>query len=287
MIKIAEATLFVVATPIGNLGDITLRALEVLKGVDVILAEDTRETGKLLASLNIRNTQKLMSCHNFNEEHRIVQVKELLNAGQSIALVSDAGTPLISDPGYKIVTALRNESFNIVPIPGVSAIITALSVAGLPSDNFTFRGFLAAKKTKRQEQILAFSKLNSTVVVYESVHRISYLLADLTELLPENNIVVAKEITKQFEKFVSGKPSEVQRFFIDNPDTVRGEFVVLIDCNGNDDDKASIVIDLKELLIDLLEDLPLKKAVKLATKLAKGKKNEIYDMALEIKNNGE
>ena len=113
MIKIAEATLFVVATPIGNIGDITLRALEILKGVDVILAEDTRETGKLLAGLNIRNTQKLISCHDFNESERIDQVKELLNVGQSIALVSDAGTPLISDPGYKIVNALRNENFNI------------------------------------------------------------------------------------------------------------------------------------------------------------------------------
>lgn len=283
MIKLEKATLYVVATPIGNLDDITLRALEILKNVDTILAEDTRETGKLLAGLNIRNTQKLVSCHDFNESERVSQVKELLNDGQSIALVSDAGTPLISDPGYKIVNALRNESFNIVPIPGVSAVITALSVAGLPSDNFTFRGFLSAKKTKRQEQIIAFSKLNSTVVVYESVHRVSYLLADLIEILPEHNIVVAKEITKQFEKFVSGKPNEVSQFFIDNPDTVRGEFVVLIDCNGSDYDKTSMNIDIIELLNDLLEDLPLKKAVKLATKLTKGKKNEIYNLALEVK----
>ena len=283
MIKIEKSTLYVVATPIGNLGDITLRALEILKSVDTILAEDTRETGKLLAGLNIRNTQKLISCHDFNESERIDQTKELLNEGQSIALVSDAGTPLISDPGYKIVNALRNKNFNIVPIPGVSAVVTALSVAGLPSDNFTFRGFLATKKAKRQEQILAFSKLNSTVVVYESVHRVSYLLADLVEILPEHNIVVAKEITKQFEKFVSGKPSEVQQFFMDNSDTVRGEFVVLIDCSGSENDKVSITIDLRELLVDLLENLPLKRAVKLVTKLTKGKKNEIYEIALEIK----
>lgn len=148
MIKIEKSTLYVVATPIGNLGDITLRALEILKGVDVILAEDTRETGKLLANLNIRTTQKLISCHDFNESERIEQVKELLDNAQSIALVSDAGTPLISDPGYKIVNALRKEDFNIVPIPGVSAVITALSVAGLPSDNFTFRGFWQLRRPK-------------------------------------------------------------------------------------------------------------------------------------------
>ncbi len=286
MIKIEKSTLYVVATPIGNLDDITLRALEVLKNVDLILAEDTRETSKLLAGLNISNTQKLISCHDFNESERIYQVKAFLNNEKSIALVSDAGTPLISDPGYKIVNALRKDDFDIVPIPGASAVITALSVSGLPSDNFTFRGFLAAKKTKRQEQILAFSKLKSTIIVYESVHRISYLLVDLVELLPEHNIVVAKEITKQFEKFVSGKPPEVQQFFDNNPDTVRGEFVVLVDCNGSDDEKASMAIDLNELLVDLLEYLPLKKAVKLAFKLTKGKKNEIYEMALEIKNKG-
>jgi 16S rRNA (cytidine1402-2'-O)-methyltransferase len=274
--------LYVVATPIGNLGDITLRAIDILKEVDVILAEDTRVTAKLLMGLNIKNEQKLVSCHDFNEESRVQQVKEFLDAGKKVALVSDAGTPLISDPGYKIVASLRNDNYKIVPIPGVSAVTTALSAAGLPSDSFMFKGFLSAKKAKRQEQIQELKKLSTTVILYESVHRIEYLLEDLDSILPNVDIAVAKELTKQFETFVNGKPAQVIEFFKSSPEKLKGEFVVIIDCNASDISDSSR-IDQDLLLEALLDELPLKKAVKLTSELLKLKKNDIYQRALDLK----
>ncbi|WP_150465360.1 16S rRNA (cytidine(1402)-2'-O)-methyltransferase [Francisella sp. SYW-2] len=284
MNSIEKGALYVVSTPIGNLQDITYRAMNILSDVDVILAEDTRMTAKLLASLNIRGNQKLISCHDFNEGSRVDYVKELLSEDNRVALVSDAGTPLISDPGYKIVASLRKDGYKVIPIPGVSAVITALSAAGIPSDSFMFKGFLSAKQAKRQQQIRDFQQANTTVVIYESVHRITYLLNDLLEIMPHNNIVVAKELTKQFEKFVAGSVEEVHKFFKDNQDVVRGEFVVIIDCNnGEVDEQSNLKVDIDDLLKDLLEDIPVKKAVKLVVKLTGAKKNDIYERALVIK----
>ncbi|MED7787924.1 16S rRNA (cytidine(1402)-2'-O)-methyltransferase [Francisella sp. 19X1-34] len=282
MSSVDKSILYVVATPIGNLGDVTLRAIDVLKEVDVILAEDTRVTAKLLMSLNIKYEQKLVSCHDFNEESRVQQVKQLLDDGKKVALVSDAGTPLISDPGYKIVVSLRNDNYKIVPIPGVSAVTTALSVAGLPSDSFIFKGFLSAKKAKRQEQIQELKKLSTTIILYESVHRIKYLLEDLDSLLPNVDIAVAKELTKQFETFINGKPADVIDFFKNSPEKLKGEFVVIIDCNGFDISDSS-KIDQDLLLAALLDELPLKKAVKLTSELLGLKKNDIYQRALDLK----
>lgn len=282
--NIKAGVLYVVATPIGNLQDITLRALDVLKNAQIIFAEDTRVTSKLFDQLGIKDSQKIISCHDFNEESRIESVKKFLDEQQIVALVSDAGTPLISDPGYKIVNELRKGGFEIVPIPGVSAVVSALSAAGLPSDSFLFKGFLSAKKTKRQQQIQEFEKLNTTVILYESVHRIEYLLEDLESIIPNKNVVVAKEITKQFERFVSGTSVEVRKYFLENRDAVRGEFVVLIDCNKVDiNDSAQIDLSLDKLLVKLLKELPLKKAVSLAVDLTGHKKNEIYQKALELK----
>ncbi|WP_150467251.1 16S rRNA (cytidine(1402)-2'-O)-methyltransferase [Francisella sp. SYW-9] len=277
-----NSILYVVATPIGNLGDITLRAMDVLKEADVILAEDTRVTAKLLMSLNIRNEQQLVSCHDFNEESRVQQVKQFLDDGKKVALVSDAGTPLISDPGYKIVANLRNDNYKIVPVPGASAVTAALSAAGLPSDSFMFKGFLAAKKAKRQEQIKELKKLSTTVILYESVHRIEYLLEDLDSILPDVDIAVAKELTKQFETFINGKPAQIMEFFRDSPEKLKGEFVVVIDCSGFDKSESS-KIDKDLLLEALLDELPLKKAVKLTSKLLGLKKNDIYQRALDLK----
>ncbi|ASG67110.1 ribosomal RNA small subunit methyltransferase I [Francisella halioticida] len=282
MNSVDESTLYVVATPIGNLKDITLRAIDILKEVDVILAEDTRVTAKLLVSLNIRREQKLVSCHDFNEESRVQQVKEFLDVGKRVALVSDAGTPLISDPGYKIVANLREDNYKVVPVPGVSAVTAALSAAGLPSNSFMFKGFLSAKKIKRQQQIQEFKKNNTTVILYESVHRVEYLLADLESILPDIDIALAKELTKRFETFVNGKPAQVVEFFRSYPEKIKGEFVVIIDCNNIDiSDSSSIDQDL--LLGALLEELPLKKAVKLTADLLKLKKNDIYQKALDLK----
>ncbi|WP_035720397.1 16S rRNA (cytidine(1402)-2'-O)-methyltransferase [Francisella sp. W12-1067] len=283
MSNLEKGILYVVATPIGNLQDITLRAIETLKKVEIILAEDTRVTGKLLSNLNIKNQQKLISCHDFNEEQRIEQVKQLLDDNKNIALVSDAGTPLISDPGYKIVATLRKNGYTIMPIPGVSAVITALSVAGLPSDSFIFKGFLSSKKNKRQQDLESFIKLNSTVIIYESVHRITYLLDDISEVLPACNIVVAKELTKQFEQLISGKACEIKKYFVDNPDRLKGEFVILLDCNNNDQLTVDSSIDQETFLKELLLELPLKKAVKITTKILDLKKNEVYEKALQLK----
>lgn len=283
MSNISNPTLYVVATPIGNLGDITFRAIDILKSVDVILAEDTRVTAKLLMSLNIRVEQKLVSCHDFNEESRVQQVKELLDVGKSVALVSDAGTPLISDPGYKIVASLRDYNYKVVPIPGVSAVTTALSAAGLPSDSFMFKGFLSAKRVKRQAQIQELKKFNTTVILYESVHRIEYLLADLDSVLPDVDIAVAKELTKQFETFVNGKPAHAIEFFKNYPEKLKGEFVVIIDCNNVEVASFSNNIDDNLLLEALLEELPLKKAVKLTSELLKLKRNDVYQKALDLK----
>lgn len=212
-------------------------------------------------------------------------VKELFDAAKTVALVSDAGTPLISDPGYKIVANLRKENYKVVPIPGVSAVITALSAAGLPSDSFIFKGFLSAKQSKRQQQIREFQQINTTVILYESVHRINYLLEDLLELMPNANIVVAKELTKQFENFVFGSVQQIYDYFQANQDTLRGEFVVIIDCNFDSDvNNNNLKIDVDELLKDLLDDIPLSKVVKLVTKITGAKKNLVYEKALKLKN---
>lgn len=283
MNNIEDSVLYIVATPIGNLEDITYRAVNVLSQVDIILAEDTRVSAKLLSGLNIKKQQKILSCHDFNEESRVQQVREALNNQKSVALISDAGTPLISDPGYKLVSQLRKENYKIIPIPGVSAIVTALSAAGLPSDSFMFKGFLSAKKAKRIQQLGEIKQLNTTVVIYESVHRILYLLEDLINILPQASIVVAKELTKQFEKFITGTPCQIYDFFKNNPDIIKGEFVVLINCSADKQHSENIAIDLDEILKELLNELPLKKAVALAVKITGAKKNIIYDRALEIK----
>ncbi|AJC48342.1 16S rRNA (cytidine(1402)-2'-O)-methyltransferase [Allofrancisella guangzhouensis] len=283
MSSLEKGILYIVATPIGNLQDITFRAIEILKKVEIILAEDTRVTSKLLSTLSIRNQQILISCHDFNEEQRIEQVKQLLDDNKNIALVSDAGTPLISDPGYKIVVTLRRDGYTIVPIPGASAVITALSASGLPSNSFVFKGFLSSKKNKRQQELESFIKLNSTVIIYESVHRIRYLLDDISEILPACNIVVVKELTKQFEQFLSGKAYEIKKYFVDNPDRLKGEFVILLDCNKSNQLNIESNIDQETFLKELLLELPLNKAVKITTKVLNLKKNEVYEKALQFK----
>lgn len=223
------ATLYIVATPIGNLEDITLRALRILKEVDVILCEDTRTTKKLLNAHSI--STKTMSYHSHSTEGKEDAIISLLKEGNHVALVSDAGTPTISDPGVLLVAHIQKEmgsDVSIVSIPGPSALVAALSISGLPSSDFLFLGFLPHKKG-RETLFKEIAISERTVVFYESTHRILKALASLNEFLPEGRrVVVARELTKMFEEAVSGTAAEVLAHFTENPDTVRGEFVVMI-----------------------------------------------------------
>ena len=229
-------TLYLVATPIGNLEDITARALRVLGEVELIACEDTRHTRKLLTHFGI-NT-KTVSYHEHNEHARAAQLCALLAAGTSIALVSDAGTPAVSDPGYRLVRAAIERGICVVPVPGPSALITALAAAGLPTDEFYFGGFLPARATARRARLAALRSLPATLIFYEAPHRIAQTLADAREVLGERAGVVARELTKLHEEFARGLLSELAAHFRQDR-TARGEMVLLIDRNIIADEAAA------------------------------------------------
>lgn len=224
--NILPGTLYIVASPIGNLSDITLRAIEVLTGVDVVCAEDTRVTSKLLAAHGVPH-KKLVSVNEFADTHKIQEVIDMLTGGQSVAFLSDAGTPGISDPGSLLVQTARGAGVSIVPIPGVSAVATAMSVAGIRETPFLFYGFLPHKKG-RQKILDTLLALKHTIVLYESPHRCVKLLHELQEKDPSLQIVVCRELTKMFEDIRSGNPSELIAHYEAHPDTMRGEFVLII-----------------------------------------------------------
>jgi 16S rRNA (cytidine1402-2'-O)-methyltransferase len=269
--------LYIVATPIGNLDDISLRAIEILKQVDVIAAEDTRHSIRLLNHLGIRN--KLMSLHEHNERDRIDGIIDDLKQGNNIALISDAGTPLISDPGYPLVKAVQDAGLRVSPIPGASSIIAALSAAGMPTDPFTFYGFLSQKNSERLSKLNLLKQQQGTLVFLESTHRIERLLEQLCEIFGDNRIVVAKELTKSFERFLSGTPAQILSVMQEEPALKKGEFVVMIDNPVTISEKILSDEDI-EILKLLLQDLPLKKAVQLSTRISGKKKNDIYQQAL-------
>lgn len=222
-------TLYIVATPIGNLEDITLRAIRILKEVDYILCEDTRTTQILLNKYDIKT--KTISYHAHSTEKKEETIINMLKAGENLALVSDAGTPCISDPGVMLVSNIRKElgiEAKVVPIPGASAFISALSASGISSAEFTFLGFLPHKKG-RETIFKNIAKSKRVVVFYESTHRILKTLNSLNEYVPNFNIMIARELTKQFEEFVNGTPQEVLGYFTQNSDKHRGEFVVIVE----------------------------------------------------------
>ena len=216
--------LYVVSTPIGNLQDITLRALEVLKNVDLILSEDTRETAKILSKWDIKTTQ--ISYRDQNHKKVISHIKDLLKSGKNLCLVSDSGTPLISDPGFKLVQELKKNRVPIISIPGPSAVIAALSVSGLPTDNFSFIGFLPKKLNQRKSILQEFGKLPTTIVIYESPYRVRELLNEIYQELGNRTVCLAKDLTKMYEE-VRTAPLEN---FIKNPEEMKekGEYVVLV-----------------------------------------------------------
>ncbi len=274
-----SGVLYIVATPIGNLDDISLRAIETLKQVDVIAVEDTRHSGRLLNHLGIK--KKLISLHDHNEHARIVGIIEKLSSGMDIALISDAGTPLISDPGYTLVNAVHDAGLKVSPIPGASSIIAALSGAGMPTDKFSYFGFLSQKNAERIAKLQDIKGQKGTLVLLESSHRIVRLLEQLSEVFPNNRIVVAKELTKSHENFLIGMAAELIGQFKQDPALSKGEFVVLIDNPAALDNAPDSEADI-ELLRLLMSELPLKKAVQLATSISGKKKNYLYQLALDI-----
>ncbi|MEX0334623.1 16S rRNA (cytidine(1402)-2'-O)-methyltransferase [Vibrio tubiashii] len=272
-------TLYIVPTPIGNLGDITQRAIEVLSNVDLVAAEDTRHTGKLLSHFSIQT--KTFALHDHNEQQKAQVLVDKLLAGHSIALVSDAGTPLISDPGYHLVTQCRQAGVKVVPLPGACAVITALSASGLPSDRFSFEGFLPAKSKGRKDKFLEIAKVERTCVFYESPHRILDSLDDMLEILgPDREVVLARELTKTFET-IQGMPlGELVEWVKSDSNQQRGEMALLIHGYRTSEDD-SIPEEVKRTVTILTKELPLKKAAAMAAEIYNLKKNALYKWGLE------
>ena len=221
---LVPGTLYLVATPIGNLEDITLRALRVLRSCDVVAAEDTRRTGRLLQHFGIQ--KPLISCFHFNEARRSGEIIERLRDGRTVALVSDAGSPGISDPGERVVAAVRSAGLRVEPVPGACALVAALTASGLPTEEFHFVGFLPVKSGQRARRLQELASLPGTLVLYESPYRITRLVDELVVALPEREVVLAREITKRFEEWIRGRPGEIQGQLAIRPR--KGEFVVMV-----------------------------------------------------------
>jgi len=279
--SVTQGTIYIVATPIGNLGDISQRALETLRYVDIIFAEDTRNSRKLLSHYGIKN--KLSSLHAHNEAEKTQQIMGLLKDNLSIALISDAGTPLISDPGYRMVKVLSAEGFPIIPIPGACAIITALSIAGLPTDRFTFEGFLPSKPSARKACLDANKQETRTQVYYESSHRIQASINDFYNIFgAEREIVLARELTKLYEDIFRGTLAQLSEWIAANPMRQKGEFVLMLHGFIAEEKPDEYCISTHTLLTTLLAELPVKQAASIAAKITGESKNRLYKQALQL-----
>jgi len=279
--QVTPGSLYVVSTPIGNLGDISQRAIDVLSQVDMVACEDTRHTQKLLSAFSIK--AKTFSLHDHNERQRQEQIADWLAQGKSIALVSDAGTPLISDPGYHIVNFLRQKQHSVVPIPGACAAIAALSVAGLPTDRFTFEGFLPSKSGQRQTVLSHLKDEPRTMVFYDAPRRAIDTIEDVVSVLGgDREVVIARELTKTFETIHHDSAQNLLNWLQSDPNQLKGEMVLII--AGKVAAKDELSPDIKNTLAILLEELPPKKACALAAKIYGVKKNTLYDVALTMKN---
>lgn len=272
-------TLYVVATPIGNLQDISSRAITTLKSVDVILAEDTRHSQQLMNALGIN--KQLVSLHAHNEADKSQVIIEKLQKGQSFALISDAGTPLISDPGFILIRTARLMGISIVPIPGACAFVAALCVAGIPCDSFLFAGFLPAKQQARTTKLQSLRQSDDTVILYESTHRLIDCIDDILNVFGNDyHFFLAKEITKSFEHFIHASGPEIKAWLLEDPPRIKGEFVIILPAQP-DLQKES---DDEHILRVLLTELPVKQAVKLACSLSSSSKNHLYKIALDLQN---
>lgn len=279
-VSIESGVLYVVATPIGNLEDISARALRVLSSVDQIAAEDTRHSKRLLQHFGI--SKPLISLHDHNEHSRVPQLLANLQAGVSIALVSDAGTPLISDPGFQLLRGLRERGLKAVPIPGPSSLLAALSVAGLPTDRFLFEGFLPAKPAARRGRLETLRQNCHTLVFFESSHRIRATLADMAMVFGgERQAVIARELTKLFEETHGDALADLCTWIASDANHSKGEFVVMVHGAPEQTDGAWQG-EARRLLTVLLEELPVKRAVSAAAKITGLNKNALYELALTI-----
>lgn len=281
-VSIEAGVLYVVATPLGNLRDISERAREVLADVDVIAAEDTRVSGQLLAHLGIASG-RLLSLHEHNEAARVPALIDRLQRGATVALISDAGTPLISDPGFRLVGGARTAGLEVRPVPGPSALIAALSVAGLPTDRFVFEGFLPSRASPRRARLHELREERRTLVFYESSHRIEACLADMAEAFGrERRGVIARELTKRFEQTQGGGLAELVEWLAQDTNRRRGEFVVMVagdDTVARDVESAS----LDSLLRVLVEELPTRQAADIAARVTGAPRQALYRDAQRIK----
>ncbi|MGL5410791.1 MAG: 16S rRNA (cytidine(1402)-2'-O)-methyltransferase, partial [Shewanella sp.] len=269
-----SVALYIVPTPIGHLGDMSSRAIDVLGQVSLIACEDTRHSGKLLSHFGI--TTKTTALHDHNERARAQWIVEQLAAGQSVALISDAGTPLISDPGYHLVSHVRQAGFRVIPLPGPCAAITALSASGLPSDRFSFEGFLPSKEKARADKLLELKEDPRTLIFYESPHRIEHSLTTMVEVLGgDRHVVMAREVTKTFETFLSGPVSEVLATVSSDLNQQKGEIVLMVHGYQLNDEEAIPTVAINTLKL-LCEELPLKKAAAIAAQIHGLKKNALY-----------
>lgn len=275
----SEGTLYVVATPIGHLDDMTPRAIETLQHVDLIAAEDTRHSGKLLAHVGVNTS--MVSLHDHNEDTRSDELIRRLQTGESIALISDAGTPLISDPGYSLVSKARANGLAVSPIPGASALIAALSVAGLPTDRFAFEGFLPAKSVARTQRLATLACESRTLVFYVSRHQAGKQLADcIVAFGADRPATLARELTKLHESVTHGSLAELQNFWLAHPDQQKGELVLVVAGAAQQRPESG---ELEEVLRTLLEEVGAKQAARLAVKLTGCSRNEAYRAALALK----
>lgn len=273
------ALLYVVATPIGNLGDLTARARQVLGDVDLIAAEDTRETRRLLTHLGI--SKPLVAYHDHNESTAAPRLIEVLKGGRSVALVSDAGTPMVSDPGYDLVRAAWEAGIRVVPVPGPSAVICALSAAGLPSDRFLFLGFPPRGSTQRRAWLSAVENEPGTLILYESGKRVLATLMDISQTLGQHRrVVLARELTKRFETFLRGTADDLAERLSSDPAQRLGEMVLLI--AGSSAVPESNPEEQDRVLRILAEALPLSQAATLAARITGTKRNLLYQRAIEL-----
>ena len=285
MLELTPPGLYVVATPIGNLGDITLRALAVLKSVDLVAAEDTRHSGQLLARLGI--SAKFVALHEHNEQHATPRLIEDMLAGKRVALITDAGTPAISDPGTLLVAAAHAAGVRVVPVPGASAVVCALSAAGIVAPNWLFYGFLPAKANHRRSTLETLATLPYAMVFYEAPHRIIECVADLVLILGgDRRITFARELTKVFESIHSLPLADAPVWLAADANRQRGEFVLIVEgakaTEGNVEQQQ-----LRDTLTVLLDELPLKQAAHIAAKLTGIKKNTCYKLALSMRDSAD